>query len=399
MNAINLTVDRLHAGYLGCYGNSWIETPHFDRLAADGFVFDQSLIASTDLAEHYAQLLGTGGEPGVIQRLRGAGITTALITDDMAVADLPWANELDEVERVELQPRSEPAGEIEQTNLARFFAVVGQWLEAAQPPFFLSVHCGSLGAIWDAPLEMRLHYADDDEPAPLESTSAPSLWLPQAFDPDQRTAIAHAYAGQVTLLDICLGALAMDLEQLSLRDSTVLSVMSARGYPLGEHRRVGAIDDALYAELVRMPWHLRLPDGCGAACRSGELAQPNDFSPTLLDALGLSPGESGAGNNLMRIVRGETDVFRDRAVVVGSRGQRGIRTRAWYLRTPADDANATDTLASTEVELFAKPDDRWEINNVASRCPQVVELLEQVLAISPTEPAAPLADVLVEGLE
>ena len=175
MNAINLTVDRLHAGYLGCYGNSWIETPHFDRLAADGFVFDQSLIASTDLAEHYAQLLGTGGEPGVIQRLRGAGITTALITDDMAVADLPWANELDEVERVELQPRSEPAGEIEQTNLARFFAVVGQWLEAAQPPFFLSVHCGSLGAIWDAPLEMRLHYADDDEPAPLESTSAPSL--------------------------------------------------------------------------------------------------------------------------------------------------------------------------------------------------------------------------------
>ena len=41
MNAIIVAIDRLHAGYLGCYGNAWILTPAFNRLAAEGFVFDQ----------------------------------------------------------------------------------------------------------------------------------------------------------------------------------------------------------------------------------------------------------------------------------------------------------------------------------------------------------------------
>ncbi len=49
MNAILLVIDRLHAGYLGAYGNAWNETPAIDRLAAEGFVFDQCLIDSPRL--------------------------------------------------------------------------------------------------------------------------------------------------------------------------------------------------------------------------------------------------------------------------------------------------------------------------------------------------------------
>jgi len=406
MNAISLIIDRLHVGYLGCYGNSWIETPHFDRLAAEGFTFDQALIGSPDLPAQYAQLTNAAGGPahahGLIAKLRAAGIHTALITDDPAVADLPWAAELDEVERVEVQSRTAPVSEIEETNLARFFAVVGQWLEGAMQPFFLWVHCGSLGAVWDAPLELRLRYAEEEEPATLDTATAPSFWLPEDFDPDQRTAISQAYAGQISLLDICLGALSMDIEQLSLKDNTLLSVMSTRGFPLGEHRRVGDVDDALYSELVHVPWLLRLPDGRGAADRSQELAQPMDFSPTVLDALGMATSLDGVGNSLLPIVHGETELLRDRAVISGTRGQRGVRTRAWYLRMPPTDQASVDPAQGANTELFAKPDDRWEINNVADRCPQVVELLEQVLAAAVTEPAAtpaPLAEVLVEGLE
>jgi arylsulfatase A-like enzyme len=39
VNAICLVVDRLHTGFLGAYGNTWIETPVFDRLAAESFHF------------------------------------------------------------------------------------------------------------------------------------------------------------------------------------------------------------------------------------------------------------------------------------------------------------------------------------------------------------------------
>lgn len=38
--ALVISFDRLHAGYLGCYGNDWIETEHLDRLAAESVVFD-----------------------------------------------------------------------------------------------------------------------------------------------------------------------------------------------------------------------------------------------------------------------------------------------------------------------------------------------------------------------
>src|SRR4051812_49977880 len=40
MNVIVVVCNSLHLGFLGPYGNSWIETPHLDRLAAEGVVFD-----------------------------------------------------------------------------------------------------------------------------------------------------------------------------------------------------------------------------------------------------------------------------------------------------------------------------------------------------------------------
>ena len=53
MNAICLVFDRLHVGYLGPYGNSWIETPAWNRLASQSMVFDQALIDSPDLQRLY----------------------------------------------------------------------------------------------------------------------------------------------------------------------------------------------------------------------------------------------------------------------------------------------------------------------------------------------------------
>ena len=50
-------------------------------------------------------------------------------------------------------------------------------------------------------------------------------------------------------------------------------------------------------------------------------------------------------------------------------GQRAIRTPAWYLRQ-VDGGTA---------ELYAKPDDRWEVNDVATRCGAEAESLAQAL--------------------
>ena len=44
MNAICLVIDRLHTGFLGTYGNAWVETPAIDRMASQSCVFDNALI-------------------------------------------------------------------------------------------------------------------------------------------------------------------------------------------------------------------------------------------------------------------------------------------------------------------------------------------------------------------
>jgi arylsulfatase A-like enzyme len=46
MNAIVLSFDRLPVSFLACYGNNWIETPNFDRFAAQSATFHQHFAQS-----------------------------------------------------------------------------------------------------------------------------------------------------------------------------------------------------------------------------------------------------------------------------------------------------------------------------------------------------------------
>src|SRR5579864_9398559 len=51
-NILVLHVNGLHLGYLGCYGNDWVETPNLDRLAAEGIVFDQHIADCPKMSRH-----------------------------------------------------------------------------------------------------------------------------------------------------------------------------------------------------------------------------------------------------------------------------------------------------------------------------------------------------------
>jgi hypothetical protein len=79
---------------------------------------------------------------------------------------------------------------------------------------------------------------------------------------------------------------------------------------------------------------------------------------------------------LLPLVRDEVTAVRDRICIAGASGQRAIRTPGWFLRwagsvpVPGDDPAARHW-------LYAKPDDRFEMNDVADRCPDIVEALER----------------------
>jgi arylsulfatase A-like enzyme len=410
MNLVCLVIDRWHVGYLGCYGNSWVGTPKLDRLACESFCFDQALIDTPRLDGVYRSLWKghhalappnrIASTPTLPHILKEAGISSTLLTDDPAVADHPLAVDFTERSLVDLPTAESPVSDLADTRLGRFFAAASDWLAEPREPFLLWLHTNGLGSAWDAPLELRNQYVDEEEPFPPNTSDVPRRELPPEFDPDELLGIRRAYAGQAALLDTCIGALDQHLQDSGLGKRALLAVLSARGFPLGEHRLIGPSGDALHAELVHIPWLLRFPDGLGAGARTQSLVQPADLTPTLLDACGIAPVLGIQGISLMPLVRGETDRLRDRAVVISPSGERAIRTPAWYLRVH----NLQGGTSEAGAELYLKPDDRWEVNELSGRCHEVVESLRRVLADfeqaqqagSAAEP--PLDEVLVHGL-
>ena len=379
-NAICLIVDRLHAGYLGAYGNTWIATGEFDRLACQSLLLDHATIDCPHLAMLYrAYLCGSHAMQPVrkdenvclIDSAKAAGIHTVLLTDDKDVAELEYVREFDELILLQSDEVTAVATSLEETQTASFYFEAIERLTSLQQPFLLWLHDRGMSGPWDAPLELRNRYADEDDPTPLDTAEAPCVVLDEDDDPDELLRIRHAYAGQVTLWDTCLGTF-FDALSASPHDSnTLFAVVGARGFPLGEHRRVGTNSEALYGELIHVPWVLRYPNTAGLV-RSPALAQPPDLAATLfdwweieVDASTISP----VGSSLQGLLSAPNEVVRDRACAVAAAGECGIRTPAWYLRCNEVEGKSCH-------ELFVKPDDRWAMSDVSSRAGEIVKELQ-----------------------
>ncbi len=403
MNVVCLVIDRLQSGYLGAYGNTWIETPHFDRLAHRSFLLENALIDSPDLERLYRSYWQgwhalcpaspPESRPSLPSLLRAGGATAALLSDEPRLSRCASAADFDEL--IEIDPPWQPeiAGRIDETHFSRCFERMIDWLASARGPFMLWSHLGGLGTTWDAPLEFRQSYIEPGDPPPPDGADVPDRILPPDFDPDELLGISQAYAGQVSLLDACLGAFLDFFERMPFAADTLLTITSSRGFPLGEHRRVGACDDALFGELVRAPWMIRFPNEAAASQRSQALVEPSDLWATLLDWFELDDvPESPSAESVLRLVRRDEGLFRDRLCIAGRDSARAIRTPAWYLR------------AAELPELFAKPDDYWEVNEVSSLCGEVTECLidalgqyEQTIAAGRIADLPVLNDVLISS--
>jgi arylsulfatase A-like enzyme len=233
---------------------------------------------------------------------------------------------------------------------------------------------------WDAPLELQEVLIDEDDPPPLETIQPPDVLLKDGDGTDVAFQYASAYAAQVMVLDGCLDAL-LDAVASIGNNRWVVTLIGARGFPLGEHRRVGGIDPRLYAEQLHVPWLIRTPDGTGRLARSARLTSHGDLAALLMGLVANTP-ETKLPEALLPA---RNDLF-----AVSPAGHRAIRTADWCLRQePAaphqqgSNPNAEQLLS----ELFVRPDDRWEANDVAKLCPEVLETLSRAMSEAP-HPAA-----------
>ena len=369
--AILVTIDRLPAWMLPAYGCSWVAMPALDGLAGRGVVFDRMIATGDDVRDTLAQLVA-----GPLAAARAAGQGTSLVTDDAAVAAGSLAAAAADVRLIAARAVADCAATVAETSLGLLFAAAAETL-AARPRDVLWCHVASLGVAWDAPEEFRDAYVDPEDPPPPEGAAVPDVAVTGDTDPDLLVGVRQAFAGQLTLLDRCLGAL---LTLPEAQDRAVL-VAGVRGMPLGLHGRVGTGPLPPYGELVHLPAILVDARGRMAAQRYGGLVVPADLGATLVDRAADRasseanvPGPGRAGRSMAGLFTSWSVPARDRVFVRGSAGG-AVVTPGWHLVVPSSAAGPRPA-----ARLFHKPDDFFELCDVANRCPAVAEELQALWA-------------------
>jgi arylsulfatase A-like enzyme len=471
MNVIVVVCNSLHLGFIGAYGNPWIETPNLDRLAAEGVVFDHHFPENlTTLPTRRSWWTGCYGfaepelgwtplEPGELilpDLLWNKGIRTALISDvpllreagmgyGRGFDDVIWVRgagydplvppgdprarnvRLEDEPGLRLPPEDDPDRALwktrweqllrnravlgtdreENTSVARTVKTAIDWLgrrRGGPEPFLLWLDLFSPHGPWDSPQPFRDRYVtvepdefeageegdlveeaaqDDEEEVDLEGVAAlidvPAGAVGDVLSETELFRLRRTYAGAVSLADGCLGELFVAMRKLGLMDDTLLIFTSDQGEPLGEHGYVRRFRPWLYEELIHTPLIVRLPHGQNGGTRHQALVQAVDLLPTVVSALGLPPIDNVEtpihGHDLLPLIRGKRTKVRDFACMGMDVAEFAIRTHLWHLVLPIE----TDPEEPRSAELFRKPEDRWDQNNVIEQNPEVAEHLELAL--------------------
>jgi len=429
-NIICLLVDRLHIGYWGAYGNAEIETPTLDRLAAESFLADRFYVDTPDPVRQCrswwrgVHTLSQNSAPTMMSQLNAAGYRTVLVTDD---PDVAYSSDAGDFSDVQLYPTPdcvsdrnrysdrkhvdmEPCNEIDETHLCGMLATIAATAESltqSGKPYCLWCYLRGFDEIWDFPLFLREKYRGEDDPEPYAEVKPPfasSEFRVQSseclarfpenrfIDSDQiddfRQSVVSAYAGGVTMLDELLEMLIEPLCACELGNETLFLLAGSRGVLFGEHGIIGippteaASVEPFASSLVQVPLAIRFPDGFGATVRSDALLQPPDVTRLFYEWLALPiPSTFQNSPNMLDLIREEPQNLRDRVLIVASSDESEtshaancLVTPSWFLQELDPSAESSDA----KFALYVKPDDRWDVNNVADRCVEIVEQLVDV---------------------
>ena len=397
MKVLVVTIGGMHMAYLGCYGNQWVDTPTFDRLAAEGVVFDQHYADRPDAAgaghawrtgRYWLPSTAKAGErqadaEDFLHVLSAQRIRTCLVIGADQARDSQFVSGWDAVRRV---PSDGDGSPLERAvNAAR--TCLRQLKDVAR--WLLWVDLPSLSPPWNwVPADYfqgddQLPPSDDlddeeSEYVPLKPCICPTLGPVDANDDETILRLQRTYSDVVGYLDAELGRL-LELSSLEAMEDVLFIITASHGLPLGEHGIVGAVRPWLHEELVHVPLLMQLPGRQKAGLRISALTQSVDLMPTVLDWFGIRVPESVQGRSVLPLVRGESNQVRPYAcsgLCAGDATELALRTPEWALLLPSA-SQAGDPPRGRQ--LFVKPDDRWEVNNVVQHHLELADGQEHTL--------------------
>jgi arylsulfatase A-like enzyme len=365
MNVIMLINDSLRQDHLGCYGNTWIQTPNLDRLASEGAVFDYCYSEGLPTIPTRTTFFTgrftfpTRGwqrlEPTDLllsEILWNRSVRTAMVTDtyhlhkpqmgfergfdytcyvrgqeaDLYVTDPAIQVDVDRYYKGNgkdtsvkgqliqyLRNTAHWTGE-EDAHVAQVVKEALLWLERHKDKgdFMLWVDCFDPHEPWNPPPPYNRMYTDPnyrgmDIIHPIPGPVAGYLTL------EELNHVKKLYAGKVTLCDRWMGYFLDEVRRMGLYDNSLIIHTTDHGHPFGEHGFIKKIDPGLYDELVRIPLIIRHPEGIGAGKRFSPLVETTEIFSTILDFFKVSKVPRVHGASLLPLMAGQTDKIRDYA--------------------------------------------------------------------------------------
>lgn len=167
-------------------------------------------------------------------------------------------------------------------------------------------------------------------------------------DPELVRAQLADYRALVAHLDEQIGRILQALDELALRDDTLIVFTSDHGLALGSHGLLGK--QSLYEHSMRSPCVIAGPGVPAGARRSG-LAYLHDLTATIAEAAGAEALPASDGASLWPMLRGEAN-GRDDLLLLYAKTQRALLTPRWkLLRLPQIDRTLLFDVEADPFEL------------------------------------------------
>jgi len=207
----------------------------------------------------------------------------------------------------------------------------------------------------------------DDVPKVIREYKAISRY---GVTPELHKGLLEAYYASISYMDAQVGRVLDALDELGLRENTIVIFSSDHGYLLGEHHKFQK--QHLFEESTRVPFILSVPwmaDAHGKA--TSKITELVDLYPTIAELAGLTPPEGLQGQSMAALLEDPSAKSWDKALAftISRSGGESIRTRDWRFTHWGFGAKGE--------ELYDRKNDPGEFTNLAGN-PQYAEQREQL---------------------
>jgi arylsulfatase A-like enzyme len=396
-NILLIAVDSLRADHMSAYHYARQTTPHIDRFAQGGTLFENTYSAFIPTTSAYATMLtGLDVFSTQVVALRHQGPLRPQVktlpevlgengynTTCVGFTGNPSARGFDKYLDYAgwgswNEGRSPKAQNLNQVAIPEL-----DRLAAQKKPFFLFLRHMDPHAPYLPPEPFERMFYHGNETDPANSSMQPVMafkpfrdffasWMPPGIT-DKDYVIAQ-YDGAVAYMDACLQTIFTALEEAGVLDETIVVLNGDHGETLYDHDCYFD-HHGLYEPTLHVPLIIRYPGKIPAGKRVTGYNGHQDLMPTLLDLAGIETEIAFDGRSLRPLVSGEVASLQSEIYITECTWMRkhGWRTPEWKLIVALEP----DFHFKPAVELYNLIEDPAENNNLAASRPDVVAQLKR----------------------